>query len=110
MKQLSSALWLLLWAANAAPADPFVVAPEVWDRPRTARVIYEQPAIKQAIAAYLAQPVSAQLVIHHAIAPDAGLQAEELRTWLMVLGVDAGRVRLINDLPPGQPLTIEVVQ
>ena len=104
-------LWLWLWgAAGAAYAgDLLTVGSALWDRPRTARAIYEQPAVKQALELYLAQP-DAQLVIHHAVAPESVQQAEELRTWLMALAVDATRVRLVNDLPPGQPLALEVTR
>ena len=103
------ALWLWCAAASACAGELLTVAPELWDRPRTARVIHEQPAIKQVLALYLAQP-DVQLVIHHAAAAESLLQAEELRTWLMALAVDAARVRLVNDLPPGQPLAIEATQ
>ena len=104
-------LWLWLWGAAGIvhAADLLNVEPELWDRPRTARAVYEQPAVTQAVAAYFAQP-GAQLVIHHAMAPESVLQAEELRAWLMALAVDAARVRLVNDLPPDRPLAIEVTR
>ena len=108
---MKRALLLLgLGAAGLAhAAEMLSVEPELWDRPRSARTVYEQPAVRQALEIYLAQP-DAQLVIHHAVAPESALQAEELRAWLMALAVDAARVRLLNDLPPGRPLAIEVVR
>jgi hypothetical protein len=108
---LRRALWLGLWYAAGIvhAADLLNVEPELWDRPRTAHAVYEQPAVKQAVAAYFAQP-DAQMVIHHAIAPESVLQAEELRAWLMALAVDAARIRLVNDLPSDRPLAIEVTR
>jgi len=104
-------LWLWLWCAAgiAYAGDMLSIEPELWERPRTARAIYEQPAVRQTLELYLAQP-DVQLVIHHAVAPESVLQAEELRTWLMALAVDATRVRLINDLPPGRPLALEAAR
>ena len=102
-------VWLWCAAGIACAGDLLTVAPELWDRPRTAHAVHEQPSVRQAVGLYLAQP-DAQLVIHHAVAPEAVQQAEELRAWLMALAVDAARIRLVNDLPPGQPLAIEVTR
>jgi hypothetical protein len=102
--------WILTGAAFFAFAGPtFPVAPELWDRPRSGQAIAAQPAIRQAVDAYLAQP-GASLLIHHAAGQDASLQAEELRAWLIALGVDTGRVSLRNDLKSGEPLTIEILK
>lgn len=84
------------------------IAPELWDRPRTGTVIMEQPAVRQAVRAYLAQP-GAQLVIHHASGQEAGMYAEELNSWLIALAVDP-RTRLRSDLARGDSLKIEVMQ
>jgi hypothetical protein len=106
-------MWTLaLWCAASTivhAADSFTVAPELWDRPRTARAVFEQPAVKQALNAYLAQP-GARLVIHHGYGQDPLLQAEELRMWLMALAVDGERISLINDVVPKQPLKLEIVK
>lgn len=103
---------LALWgmsAAMAQAAEFFPVAPELWDRPRTARAVLEQPAIRQALNLHLAQPGS-RLVIHHGYGQDPLLQAEELRAWLMALAVDGERISLINDVVPKQPLKIEILK
>lgn len=97
------------FAASAQAADVFTLTPELWDRPRTARAVLEQPAVKQALNRHLAQPDS-RLVIHHGYGPDPLLQAEELRAWLMALAIDGARVSLANDLQSHQSLNIEVVK
>lgn len=97
-------------AVSFALAQPtFPVPLELWDQPRSGQIVLEQPAVRQAVNAYLAQP-GASLVIHHAAGQEPLLQAEELRAWLMALAVDAERIGLNGDLKSGKPLKIEVVK
>ena len=98
------------WAAAvAAAAQTFVVPPELWDRPRSGSTILAQPAIRQAANACLAQPGS-RLVVHHAAGQEGLLAAEELRSWLIALAVDAGRISLRGGLKPAEPIRLEVVK
>ena len=96
-------------AALAGAAESYVVPPEVWDRPRSARVVLEQPAIRQAVSAWLAQP-GARLVVRHGPGQEPALAAEELRSWLAALAVEPGRIALRNDLASGEPLKMEVIR
>ncbi len=102
---------LLICASLATGAvhadDIFTVAPDLWDRPRSAHAVLGQPAVRQALDRYLARPAG-RLVIHHGYGQDPLLQAEELRMWLMALAIDGARVSLINDVRPQEPLKIEV--
>ena len=95
--------------ALAAAAQTFVVPPELWDRPRSGKAVLEQPAVRQAVNACLAQPGS-RLVLRHGPGPESLLAAEELRSWLAALAFDAGRTTLRDDLKPSEPLLIEVVR
>jgi hypothetical protein len=107
-----AAAGLGLWCAVATIAqagDLFTVAPDLWDRPRSARAVLDLPAVRQALDQYLAQP-AARLVIHHGYGQEPLLQAEELRTWLMALAIDGARVSLANDVRPKEPLKIEVIK
>jgi hypothetical protein len=70
----------LFAAALPAVAQSFVVPPELWDRPRSGRAVLEQPAIRQAVNACLAQPGS-RLIVRHAAGQESLLAAEELRSW-----------------------------
>ena len=109
---MNRALALALMCASAATAqaaDIYTVAPELWDRPRTAGAILEQLPIKQALQLHLSQPGS-RLLIHHGYGQDPLLQAEELRAWLMALAVDGARISLINDVKLNEPLKIEVLK
>jgi hypothetical protein len=96
-------------AATVRAEDIITVAPDLWDRPRSARAVLDQPAVRQALEHYLARP-AARLVIHHGYGQDPLLQAEELRMWLMALAIDGARISLINDVRPHEPLKIEVVK
>ena len=96
-------------AALAGAAETYEVPPEVWDRPRSARVVLEQPAIRQAVNAWLAQP-GASLIIRHGPGQDTALAAEELRSWLAALGLEPGRIALRSDLKPSEPLRLEVTR
>ena len=95
--------------ATVRAEDIFTVAPALWDRPRSARAVLEQGAVRQAADIYLARP-AARLVIHHGYGQDPLLQAEELRIWLMALAIDGARVALVNDVKPNEPLKIEVLK
>jgi hypothetical protein len=99
---------LLALCAFAAFAQTHEVPAELWDRPRTANAIAAEESVKRAVAAVLDKP-EAQLVIHHAAAQEALLQAEELKSWLGALAIDTRRIALRNDLAPGAPVRIEVV-
>jgi hypothetical protein len=96
----------LLIAPPAAADQWFAVPPEVWDRPRSAGVIVEQPVIRRAVDMHFAHPGS-RLVIHHATGQESLMHAEELRAWLIALAVSPGRVTLNGGLGSGEPLRIE---
>ena len=97
------------FAASAQAADVFTLPPELWDRPRSARSVLGQPAVKQALNLHLSQPGS-RLVIHHGYGQDPLLQAEELRAWLMALAIDGARISLANDVKAHESLNIEIVK
>jgi hypothetical protein len=106
---MAAAVLLCTAAATARAADIVTVPAALWDRPRSARAVLDQPAVRQALEQYLARP-AARLVIHHGYGQDPLLQAEELRMWLMALAIDGARVSLINNVRPNEPLKLEVVQ
>ena len=109
MKRVSTAILLCMIAMMTRAEDVFTLAPELWDRPRTARAVLDQAAVRQALEQYLALPAT-RLVIHHGYGQEPLLQAEELRMWLMALAIDGARISLINDVKPSEPLKLEVVK
>ena len=109
------ALRILIGAAAAATAisvlagDTVPLPASLWDRPRSGDIVLGLPEVRQAVNACLTQP-GARLIIHHTTGQEPQLQAEELRAWLVALAISAEQVALRNDLNPGDPLKIEVVQ
>lgn len=93
---------------TAAHAQVTVVAPELWDRPRTSRSVLGHESIRGPVVAALQQP-DAQIVLHHAPGAESQLQAEELRSWLGALAIDPRRIVLRSDGTAGAPMTIEIV-
>jgi hypothetical protein len=97
-----------VFTQSPAFAQSYVVPQELWDRPRSGRTVLEQPAVRQAVNACLAQPGS-RLVVRHGPGQDAQLAAEEMRSWLAALAVEPSRIALLGDLKTGEPLRLEVV-
>lgn len=91
--------WLvaLLWLAAAGCAAAADLSPELWDRPRSAQSVMAQPAVRQAVAALQSRSDSRLLIVHGA-RPEAQLQAEELRAWLVALAVESSRMQLRTDV------------
>ena len=97
----------LLWLALLVPpAQAAGLAPELWDRPRSAQAVMAQPAVQQAVAAYQANG-AARIMIIHGPRLELQLQAEELRAWLVALAVDGARLQLRAD-PLATVLRLEV--
>jgi hypothetical protein len=92
MRWLNVVLWFAA-AGNAVSAD---LPPELWDRPRSAQAVMAQPAVRQAVAT-LQSRSDARLLIVHGTRPEAQLQAEELRAWLVALAVESARLQLRAD-------------
>ena len=95
-------------ALVSLPAGAAAIAPELWDRPRSAQAVMAQPAVRQAVAAYQGKG-SARIVIVHGTRQDAQLQAEELRAWLIALAVESSRLQLRVD-PAMRGVGIEVIE
>ncbi len=102
--------WFIVAALSAAvlPAVAAEVPAELWDRPRSAQTVLAQPAVQQAVAAYLAK-TGVRIRVVHGPRQEVQLQAEELRAWLIALAVDGGRVQLQAD-PAASGLRLELVE
>jgi hypothetical protein len=98
---------MLTLVAGTALGQSFAVAPDLWDRPRSAQAVLAAPGVRQAVDVAIAQP-AAQIVIHHGAGQDGQLQAEELRAWLMALAIESRRITLVADLKPRDNLALEV--
>lgn len=101
---------LVMMAAVFLPlqAQAAQIAPELWDRPRSAQAVMAQPVVRQAVAAYQRKG-AARIIIIHGTRQDEQLQAEELRAWLVALAVDSARVQLRADAAT-KGVGIEVIE
>lgn len=80
-------------AAGALAAPLCAVPGDLWDRPRSGRAVLAVESFKPCVSAFLADP-GARLVVRHGNSPEAGVQAEELRAWLLGLALDGSRIEL----------------
>ena len=97
-------LGLIVLAGQAQGAD---LAPEFWDRPRSAQTVLAQPVVRQAVAA-LQSRSDARLLIVHGVRQESQVQAEELRAWLVALAVESARVQLRAD-PAAATIRLDIV-
>ena len=87
----------LFWT-TPSHAQNFVLATDFWLAPRSAQTVRVQPQLQQALTAYL-KTDQARLRLHHQKRDESIAQAEELRGWLIALGVEAERIELTDDNP-----------
>ena len=105
---LSTAIAEALYAAGSESSRaPVEVPVELWDRPRTGRVVMAVPAVRDALKALLANP-GTKLAVRHPPDLEPTLQAEELRAWLVAHAVEPARIVLRADLQSRQPLRLEI--
>lgn len=89
---------LVLLTALVVPAADHVLLADDWARPRTGDRVAAMPAVRAAVAEWLARRESTILVVHPG--GEAGtLWGAEVRDWLVALGVDPDHVVL----RPGGP-------
>ena len=94
--------------SSLAADSPVAEVPvELWDRPRTGRIVMALPAVRQAVGALNAKPES-RLTIRHAPGSEPVLQAEELKAWLVAHAVEPGRISLRPDSSLRQAMRLEV--
>lgn len=105
---MNGRLLIVLTAMVPISLQAAEIAPELWDRPRSAQAVMAAPAIRQAVAAWQ-QNAAARIMIVHGVRPEAQAQAEELRAWLVALAVDGARVFLRAD-PAAGSVRVEVLK
>lgn len=96
-------------AASAAESASSQVPAELWDRPRSGRVVMAVPAVRHALKSLLDNP-GTKLALRHPPDLEPTLQAEELRAWLVAHALEPARIVLRADLPPRQLLQLEITR
>ena len=88
-------LLLMLLGAVVAMAQPVgSITAEEWSRPRHGEGLVDMPGLNAAVDAYLRRPQT-QIVIHHPVEEEGLFWAEELKGWLVALGIESSSVRLV---------------
>lgn len=94
-----SALLLMAFAATAlAQGAVWRVDAKEWARPRSGETVLQMPDVSGAVHALLGDP-SLRLVLRYPGGEDGELWAEELKSWLVALGVPSNRL----ESSPGAP-------
>jgi hypothetical protein len=80
--------------AGTAAAEPeCAVSAAEWSRPRSAAMVRALPGVRECVQAWLAQPAR-HIVLVSAPGEEGGLWANELRDWLVALGVPSTAIEL----------------
>jgi hypothetical protein len=103
---LMLALFLLvpppLWAESVT------ISAERWATPRSGETVAAWPELRELMATFDRKPGS-QLVIRYARGENGSLWAEELRSWLVSLGVPSSRINLKDDLQRRDIVRVDTV-
>lgn len=89
-------------------ASPVVtVTAEQWARPRNGEAVAQLPELARLVEALDRNP-SQRLVVRHASGDDGTLWAEELRSWLVALGIPSANVELASGALEADKLLLEL--
>ncbi|QKT03092.1 hypothetical protein HUS23_04355 [Ectothiorhodospiraceae bacterium 2226] len=103
------ALCALLCAFLSLPAvaSPWSISAEAWAMPRHGERVLQLPAVAAALEAAAAQP-DARLTVRYPGGEAGTLWAQELRGWLIALGLDSDRVELVPGAPRRDVVELEL--
>ncbi len=92
---LKRSLFLLpLLAINAPAAETVVISSAEWARPRSGETLARMPGLVQ-IARRLFETRHGHILVRHPGGEEGVLWAEELRGWLVALGVTSTQINLV---------------
>ena len=87
-------LVVMFLVVSTAFAEPLALTSADWARPRTGEALARQPALNELLKAFEREK-DGVIVIAHATGEAGQLWAQELRGWLIALGVTSARIRLV---------------
>jgi len=91
MKSCALLILLLSSTLSLAAEGGFLLSAEEWSRPRSGEVLRELPTLQAAMGEF-ARHDSASLVIGYPGGEEGVIWVQELRSWLIALGVPAERI------------------
>jgi hypothetical protein len=97
----------------SAAAERYYLPSQFWLNARSGESVTAEPAVASAVQRFLERPRSV-LTIHHAREDESLVRAEELRSWLIALGLEAQRISLaearVAARTADRTLTLEVTE
>lgn len=85
----------LLWAAPAAAEmRHFTIDAELWSAPRSGAALVQMEPLREAVTELMRRPGS-RIVVRYPGGEAGQLWVQELRAWLVALGVSSSRIELI---------------
>ncbi len=104
-------------SAAAAPKEPVsrgpvaapgvIITAEQWARPRSGDSVVKLPGLAALVEA-VERDATSRLVVRFAGGDEGSLWAEELRSWLVALGLPSARIQLEPSLPQSDKLQLEL--
>ena len=94
MRQLSLLLALLWASAVYAEASTFLIDADRWATPRSGQALVEMEPLRNAVNELMRRPGS-RMVIRYPGGEAGQLWVQELRAWLVALGVSSSRIELV---------------
>lgn len=107
MRALIPLLLLLAGPAHAAGNGPWALDAETWAAPRSGQALVQMPPLRDAVEALLNTPGS-RLLIRYPGGESGQLWVQELRAWLIALGVPSSRIDLLPGGTRDDQLLLEV--
>lgn len=99
MKYISLLVLLLIATVLHAADGPWVIDAEFWAAPRSGETVVTEPALRSAIDTLMFREETSRLMIRYPGGETGQLWAQELRAWLIALGIPSSRI----DTQPGGP-------
>jgi len=91
-------LMCLMYSFGVRAADVVELSAADWARPRSGEVVVGLEPVAEVVHQLMQQPAS-QLIIRFPGGDEGSLWAQELRAWLISLGISSNRIRVV----PGSP-------
>ena len=108
LKMSIPSLFLLLLLPLAVPAAESVVITSVeWARPRSGESLARMPGLAKA-ATSLVGTRNSRLLIRYPGGEEGVLWAEELRSWLVALGIASSRIELVPGAGRADAIVLEL--
>ena len=109
MKHVCLLTLLLIATAVTAADGPWVIDAEFWAAPRSGETVVTEPVLRTAIDTLMFREESSRLLIRYPGGETGQLWAQELRAWLIALGIPSSRIETQPGGPRDDQLLLSVV-